>query len=154
MQELARRIRLAGLQLTVVTNGLVVARELSEQSNVSLIVLGGKLRPANMSTTVRSAMAMLETLWFDHPFSGTSAISDEGWISSFDADEAQLNAHVAKRATSVSVIADHSKFSTRAAHSVLRVNASHGLVSDRAPSGPPHSYLTDAGVKMRVAEHG
>ena len=152
--QLARRIMLAGVPVTLVTNGLVVARELAQAPAITLIVLGGKLRAENMSTTGPGAMAMLDTLWFDHLFLGASAISDDGWLSSFDSDEAQLNEHMAKRAAAVSVLADQSKYSTRAAYSVLQLNRRHTLISDAAPTGDLGGYLAETGMQIMVAERG
>lgn len=152
--QLARRLMLARIPVTVVTNGLVVARELAQAPNITLIVLGGKLRAENMCTTGPGAMAMLDSLWFDRLFLGASAISDDGWLSSFDQDEAQLNKHMATRATAVSVLTDHSKFSTRAAYSVLQLGRAHTLISDAAPAAGLRKYLSESGVQTKVAKRG
>lgn len=152
--QLARRIMLARIPITLVTNGLVLARELAQAPEVNLIVLGGRLRAENMSTTGPGAMAMLETFWFDHLFLGASAISKDGWLSSFDAEEAQLNQHMTQRAGSVSVLADHSKFASRAAYSVLKLDHHQRLVTDARLVGEFADYANQVGLEITVAGHG
>lgn len=152
--QLARRILLARIPVTLVTNSLVVAREMAQAPDVTLVLLGGRLRAENMSTTGPGAMAMLDTMWFDHLFLGASAVSDDGWLSSFDADEAQLNKHMAKRAATVSILADHSKFTSRAAYSVLQLNRAHTVITDKSLTGKVSEYTISAGVEVKVASDG
>lgn len=146
--QLARRIMLAKMPLTVVTNSLVVAKEMAETPQVTLVMLGGGLRPENMSTTGPAAVAMLESMWFDQLFLGASAISDDGFLSSFNPDEAQLNQHMATRATAVSILADHSKFGQRAGYNVLQLCEKHCLITDRTPAGRFADYAAESRLSV------
>ncbi len=129
--QLARQIRIAPLSVTVVTNGLPVAQELADVAQVRLCLLGGHLRPGHLSVVGPLAEQMLGGLWVDQAFLGASAIAADGAISSFDADEARLNACMAQRAEQVAVLADHSKLDRRATYSVLTLAAPRMLITDR-----------------------
>ena len=152
--QLARRIMLADMPVTLVTNSLVVARELTQASRISLILLGGRLRAENLSTTGPGAVAMLETMWFDQLFLGASAISNDGWLSSYDENEAQLNAHMAKRAAELHVLADHSKFGQRAAFNVLSLKKADALITDKAPDEAFYENASVSSADIKVAHHG
>lgn len=130
--QLARQIRLTGLAVRVFTNSLAVAQELVDLPSVNLCVLGGKVRVENLSITGPLADAMLQGLWFDQVFLGISAISDDGWITSHDADEARLNASMMARSAQTIVLADHSKFGQRATFAVQRLTGEERLVTDQA----------------------
>ena len=152
--QLARHLLLAQTPLTVVTNGLVVARELAHAPHIELIMLGGRLRAENMSTTGPGANLMIDTLWFDHLFLGASAISDDGWLSSFDADEAALNQRMIARSEAVTVLADHSKLSRRAAYSVVQLGAPHRLITNSPLPAALEAAAQHSGLEIVVAPHG
>lgn len=152
--QLARRLLLTRTPLRVATNGLVVARELAQAPQIEVIVLGGRLRAENMSTIGPGAMMMLESLWFDHLFLGASAISDDGLLSSFDAEEAALNRQMARQASAVTVLADQTKFGTRAAFSVMSLEAGQRLITDVPPPKKLADVASRSGVGIMVAGDG
>ena len=128
--QLARLIRLSRQPLNVFTNGLRVAQELIGAPEVSVTLLGGRLRRENLSLVGPMAEAMLENLWVDMLFLGASAVDMGFNLSSFDADEARLNALMAARAAQLCVLADRSKFGKRATYRVLGLCADHRLITD------------------------
>lgn len=147
--QLARQIRIAPLPLTVVTNGLTVAQELADVAQVRLCLLGGHLRPGHLSVVGPLAEQMLGGLWVDQAFLGASAIAADGTISSFDADEARLNACMARRAGQVTVVADHAKLDRRATYSVLTLTSAQTLITDRAP---PAALMQTKGLNIVLAK--
>jgi DeoR family transcriptional regulator, aga operon transcriptional repressor len=149
--QLARQIRQTGLELRVFTNSLAVAQELVDLPSVTLCLLGGKVRAENLSVTGPLADAMLQGLWFDQLFLGASAISDDGWITSHDADEAQVNATMMARSAQTMVLADHSKFSQRATFAVQRLTGDERLVTDGPLSADLGRYADDVGLTVTTA---
>ena len=128
--QLARRIRMSPMPLTVFTNGLVVAQELISVPGVEVNLLGGRVRVENMSVAGAVAEGFLEKLWFDQLFLGASALDANFSVSSFDADEARLNATMINRAAQVWVLADRSKFEQRATYAVCDLQPHHNLITD------------------------
>ena len=131
--QLARRIRMSGLALSVFTNGLAVANELVSVPGIEVNLIGGRVREENMSVAGAVAQSMLERLWFDQLFLGASAIDESLEITSFDADEARLNATMVARSSQTWIMADHTKFGCRATYSVLSLSAPHSVVTDQLP---------------------
>lgn len=149
--QLARRIKLMRIPVTVFTNGLVVAQELSDVPEVTLCLLGGRLRAENMSVVGPLANAMLEGLWFDQLFLGASAISDDGWITSYDADEARVNAKMVSRAHEVNLLVDHSKLGQRATYAVFQLSGDEKLVTDRPLPALLERHANDVGLHVTIA---
>jgi DeoR family transcriptional regulator, aga operon transcriptional repressor len=149
--QLARHIRLTRLPVTVFTNGLAVAQELADVPEVTLCLLGGRLRAENLSMIGPLADAMLRGLWFDQLFLGASAISADGWITSYDAEEAQANASMVARSAQVIILADHAKFGPRATYSVIRMSGGERLITDRAPPADFMRFGDQVGLQLTLA---
>jgi DeoR/GlpR family transcriptional regulator of sugar metabolism len=131
--QLARRLRVQPVPLTVVTNGLTVAQELSATPDVRVMLIGGDLRAENMSLVGPQAEAMLRGLWCDLLFLGAGAVAEDGIIYSKDDREASLNALMLTRAAQRVLLADATKFGLRTTYRV-------------APAADLDMILTDAGM--------
>ena len=149
--QLARQIRLTRLAVRVFTNSLAVAQELVDLPTVTLCLLGGRVRAENLSITGPMADAMLQGLWFDQLFLGASAIADDGWITSHDADEARLNAVMVARSAQTILLADHSKFSQRATFAVQQLRGNERVVTDRTLPPDLARYADDVGLSVTFA---
>lgn len=149
--QLARKLKLKRMPITVFTNGLIVAQELAGIENITVCLLGGRLREQNMSVVGPLAQAMLENVYFDQLFLGASAISDDGWISSHDADEARANFKMAERARQTFVLCDASKIGEHATYSVLRLSERQHLITNARPNDPFCRHVTDSGTEMTIA---
>lgn len=149
--QLAKALRLQPRPLRVFTNGIAVASELTGAPGISLTLLGGRMRPENMSTVGPLALAMLGQIAVDHLFLGASAISDAGEISSFDEDEAQINGAMLARATRRTVLAGSDKFGQRATYRVGALGPGLSLVTERAPEGAAAEGLARSGCEIVIA---
>lgn len=152
--QLARKIKHAKFPITIFTNGMIVAQELADAEHVTLCVLGGRMRAQNMSMVGPLAEAMLESLYFDQLFLGASAISEDGWITSYDADESRANLQMSNRARQTFVLADASKFADRATYSVLRLSDEMNLITNTQPHAAFTRYAQDANVTVTIADGG
>ena len=146
--QLARRIRMSPLSLTVFTNGLVVANELVSVPGVQVNLLGGKLREENMSVAGALAQAMLGGLWFDQLFLGASAMDENLNVSSFDADEARLNDRMVSRSCEIYLLADQTKFNRKATFSVFQLSSGHNLLTDGHPGDSVVRQAEQCGVSI------
>lgn len=149
--QLARHIRLTGMPLRVFTNGIAVAQELVDVPQVTLCLLGGRVRTENLSMTGPLADAMLQGLWFDQVFLGASAISDDGWITSHDADEARVNASMMARSAQTIVLADATKFGQRATHAVERLHGQERLLTDQPVPQRFAAFAETVGLTIGIA---
>ncbi|UDL93394.1 DeoR/GlpR family DNA-binding transcription regulator [Lichenihabitans sp. PAMC28606] len=149
--QLARRLRVSPMPLTIFTNGLMVAQELMNVPQLRVTLLGGQLRSENASLVGPAAEAMLDRLWFDQLFLGASAIGDDGGIYSVDASEASLNDRMMERSAAVTVLADASKFGRRTTYLVAMLAPPMRVISDKQLAAARQRRLREAGVDLVIA---
>lgn len=150
--QLARALRVAPLKSTAYTNGLTVAQALIGAKDVSVWMLGGRIRGENLSLVGPSAEAMLDTLWFDSLFLGTGAIAPDGQIYGIDETEARLNTRMIARAARVYLLADASKFGRTATYAIAPLSSQIEVITDSGLSSEWRERLADDGVKLTIAE--
>ena len=141
--QLARRLRLDPVPLSVFTNCLNVAQVLMNTPGITIVLLGGQLRAENASMVGALAEAMIENLWFDQLFLGAGAIAPDACIYSLDASEAQLNQKMLARAGSTMLLADSSKFDQRLTYRVAPLSAALTVISDEQLSGKWQARLQE-----------
>lgn len=148
--QVARHIRMKPLPLAVFTNCLAVANLLTDVRDVSLTLLGGRVRSRNASVLGPLADSMLDRLWFDRLFLGVSAIGDDGCAYTMDEDEAHLNIKMLTRTERVTVLTDASKFGTRATYRITRLDGRLDLITDDSLSPAWAEELGKAGCRLSL----
>ena len=143
--QLARRLRLDPLPLSVFTNCLNVAQVLMNTPGIKIVLLGGQLRAENASMVGALAEAMIENLWFDQLFLGAGAIAPDACIYSLDASEAQLNQKMLARAGKTWLLVDSSKFDQRLTYRVAPLDNALTVISDEQLSASWWARLRDQG---------
>jgi DeoR family transcriptional regulator of aga operon len=109
--EIAKQIKHLNFQsLTVITNALNIANELSGLAWVSLIMTGGMLRHKSGSFTGPHAHETLRNLNADHLFLGADAVDVESGLTTPDILGAQVALRMIELAREVTVVVDASKF--------------------------------------------
>jgi len=152
--QLARRLRISPMPITVFTNGLATAQELLNVPKIRVMILGGQLRTENASIVGSHAEGMLGGLWFDQLFLGAGAISPDASIYSVDHDEAALNSKMLSRSAERFVLVDASKFGRRATYSVGALDAQLHLIVDSAITADWRQRLLELGVELSIAGEG
>lgn len=97
------------LRLTVVTNSIPLAMLLSTLPLLTVLVVGGRLRPQTLANVDQFAVDMVNALRVDVAFMATNGISERG-CSTPDPAEAAVKAAMVGAADRVVLLADHSKF--------------------------------------------
>jgi len=129
--QVARHLKQQGLKgVTVVTNALNIANELSDASDLSLIMIGGVLRELSNSFVGPQAERMLSQLHADHCFLGVDGLDPEYGPTTPDLLEAQLNALMIRVSNDVTVVADSSKIGKRSLSAIGGIGSVHRLVTD------------------------
>src|SRR3954470_9445749 len=96
-------------RLTVVTNAVNLAHELTVRPYIKLVVTGGVARPQSYELTGPLARRTLSRLKLDIAFLGADGVDPEGGITARHEGEAEVNALIAARARRVVVVADSTK---------------------------------------------
>ena len=106
--EIAKNIK--DKKLTVITNSIDIAYELSSSENISLIVLGGSMRYTTRALVGHLTEAELKNFRVDKAFIGANGISIEEGITTPNFIEAQTKKAMINAANKVYLVADNSKF--------------------------------------------
>jgi DeoR/GlpR family transcriptional regulator of sugar metabolism len=96
--------------LTVVTNGIEVGRELAKNPTNMVMLLGGILRPDGTAITRPSNDVSLKELYIKTAFVSASGFSIEAGLTEVDFQEAQFKRAMIASASMVVALLDSSKF--------------------------------------------
>jgi DeoR/GlpR family transcriptional regulator of sugar metabolism len=129
--ELARHLKSRRLQsVTVITHALNVASELVDATDISVIMIGGVLRPVSGSFVGPQAEAMLKEFHADRLFLAVDGFDLEVGPSTPDVLEAQLNSLMMQISKEVNVVADFSKLGRRSVSRIGVLSQIHRLITD------------------------
>jgi DeoR family transcriptional regulator, fructose operon transcriptional repressor len=98
--------------MTIVTPSLPTATSLIDRTDVTVIVLGGRVRPQTSGTVDHWALAMLETLVLDLAFMGSNGISLDHGVTVPDSAVAAVKTMAMSASRRRILVADSSKYGT------------------------------------------
>jgi len=137
--------------ITIVTNTVNIAMELSKRKDVNVFVTGGHLRGDWFSLVGPSGIHSLQSILIHTLFVGVDGIDSAWGASSFNAEEANLIAAMIKRSQRKIAVADHSKFGVVAGWRICETTDFDMLITDTASSDESVSAFEQKGVDvMRV----
>jgi len=116
--------------LTVVTNAVNIAAELTVRHQIKIVVTGGVARPQSYELTGPFAEEVLKEVNIDIAFLGVDAIDSVIGAAAHHEDEARVNRQIAARARKIVVVTDSTKFSKSAFASICPVNEIDVLITD------------------------
>lgn len=99
-----------GSKLTVVTSSLLAAGALAEHENITVVLLGGRLRGLTMATVDHWATRMLKELVIDLAYLGANGISREHGLTTPDPAVAAVKSQVIASARRRIFVGIHTKF--------------------------------------------
>ncbi|OSQ36389.1 DeoR/GlpR family DNA-binding transcription regulator [Thalassospira mesophila] len=146
--QIARRLRLDPMPLSVFTNCVTVAQVLMDVRDIRITLIGGQLRPENASMVGPIAESALERLWFDQLFLGAGAIAEDGCIYSLDDHEARANELMIARSSKTALLVDSSKFGHRLTYRVGPLSNDLHVITDEAISDDWRTRLKDIGAPI------
>lgn len=134
--EIARHLKTRRLQsVTIITHALNIASELMDAPHLSVIMIGGLLRPVSCSFVGPQAETMLKEFHADRLFLAVDGFDLELGPSTPDLLEAQLNTLMMRVSKEVNVVADFSKLGRRSLTGIGPIGGVHRLITDsRAPA--------------------
>lgn len=130
--EIARHLKEKKIRpLTVITNALNISLDLADAPGISVIVVGGLLRPVSYSLVGPQAEAMLRDLHADRLFLGVDGFDLEAGPSTPDVLEAQLNSCMLRVAKEINVVADSTKLGRQSVSRIGPTERISRLITDR-----------------------
>ncbi|MDO4494133.1 MAG: DeoR/GlpR family DNA-binding transcription regulator [Clostridia bacterium] len=134
--------------LTVLTNDMRIAAEVSAQTNHKVFFIGGSVKRGEMFTTGVLATSFLE--WFSHidiAVMSTDGFSVEKGMLDHDPEMGNLKTLMIGKAGKLILAMDSSKFSVNAFFRVCRAGRVDLLITDSAAPQEVLQTLTQAGVR-------
>ena len=147
--EVARHIKKLKTQsLTVITNALNIATELADCGEITLIMIGGLLRPVSCSFVGPQAEAMMNEFHADRLFLAVDGFDLENGPSTPDVLEAQLNNVMIRSAKEVNVVADFSKLGRRSVSKIGPLDRIDRLITDNRAVPEFTEGLRNKGIEV------
>jgi DeoR family transcriptional regulator of aga operon len=149
--EVARHLKTRKLQsVTVITNALNIASELIDATGISVILVGGLLRPVSGSFVGPQAEAMLKELHADRLFLAVDGVDLEIGPTTPDVLEAQLNSLMVKVSREINVVADFSKMGRRSVCRIGPLERVHRLITDSRVPKEFSDAVRKRGIEVMV----
>lgn len=135
-------------QITIVTNAINIANELTVRRNVKLVMTGGVSRLQSFELTGPLAYDTLAQINLDYAMIGVDGFDPEAGAKALDEDEARINQLMVKQARKSVVVADSSKLTARAFARICPLDAIDYLITDNAAPADAIKKIRDAGVEV------
>lgn len=150
--EVARQIKARKIQpVTIITNALNIASELIDAAGISVIVIGGLLRPVSCSFVGPQAETMLKEFHADRLFLAVDGFDLDIGASTPDVFEALLNGVMMQVSKEVNIVADSSKLGRRSVSRIGPLEKIHRLITDSRAPEDFTSALRKKGVEVLIA---
>lgn len=147
--EVARHLKLMRpSNVTVITNALNIAMELSDSHGISLIMIGGILRQISRSFVGPQAAQILRELHADRLFLAVDGFDLENGPSTPDVLEAQLNGLMMEVARETTIVADSSKLGRRSLSRIGTAERVNRLITDSHASEEFLAKIRARGIEV------
>lgn len=128
--EIAKRIK-TRKDLTVITNGINIALELTGVKGIQIILLGGVLRHNALSIVGHFAEQMLQQLTADKLFIAADGCTLEHGISTSKFEESRINQVMVSISREKYLTADSSKFGKNSLSRIVSLWEMNGVITDK-----------------------
>ena len=149
--EIVRNIDPALNNVTIITNALNIANQLTSAPNVNLIIPGGVLRKNSLSLIGPLAEKSFRNFFVDKVFLGVDGFDTMNGISTPNIEEASLNQIMIEVAREVIVVADSTKFLRKSLAFICKLDRIDTVITDTGISVDDKKRLEDAGIKVIIA---
>jgi DeoR/GlpR family transcriptional regulator of sugar metabolism len=136
--------------LTVVTNGLATAQELTRNPHINVIVIGGVLRPGSSSLEGLLGKGLLSQIYADVFFTSAHGFTNAAGLADFSIYEAELKKAMVSNVSKVVALLDHSKLNRRSIAPFAETNQIDVLITD--PGADPDFLKTLEGIEVIIAD--
>ncbi len=151
-EEIARQIKARAIHsITLITDAINVVSEVVDAPGISVICIGGILRPVSQSFVGPQAEMMLKDLHADRLFLAVDGFDLEVGLTTPDVLEAQLNSLMMKASKEVTVVADHSKLGRRSVSRIGTIEQIHRLITDAKAPEDFVEALRHRGIEVILA---
>ena len=140
-----------GLQLTVITDSVLIASHLATRSDLRVRVLGGQVRGITQAAVGPEALEALATLRVDLAILGANGLTARHGLSTPDPDEAAVKRAMARAARRVVALVDSSKVGEEHLEQIVPCSMVDLLVTDKPLPDSLTTQLAQTGTEVFVA---
>lgn len=134
--------------LTVLTNSIKVATELSTKRNITVISTGGSLRRKSLSFVGPLAESSLESYHVNKAFLSCKAFHIQKGLSESSEQQARVKKFMLQIADEAYMMVDSSKFGFQAFSRFTKINDLDYVITDRGTSDEVVTQLSEEGIKV------
>ena len=149
--ELARCVARHRRQVTVVTNSVLICRELGGGNDNTIVALGGQYDPPTFCCVGPTAESQAGELFANKAFFSTKGFVPEEGTYESSLDLLRIKRIVASQSAEVVLLVDHSKFGRRALCKVLDVSQINMVITDSRVGREHVALLAKDGRQVVVA---
>lgn len=136
--------------ITVVTNAVNIANDLTIRPQVRVVCTGGVARTRSYELVGPLATLILPSIHIDTLFLGVTAIDTAAGLFTHAEDEAAMNASLVEAAKRVVVLADHTKFDVSAFARICPLTDVHLLLTDDQTDPADLDAVREHGVEVMI----
>jgi DeoR family fructose operon transcriptional repressor len=141
----------ADRELVVLTNGLPIAMSLSIRPNITVLLLGGRVRGRTQAAVDTWALQALADTYVDVAFIGTNGISPERGLTTPDTTESAVKRAMIHSARRSVVLADHTKVGQDHLSRFAELDEIDTLITDSGLDSQMADELRSRGLKVLLA---
>lgn len=149
----ARELRGRHLGLTVVTPSLLVALELADEPDTTVLVTGGRVRPGEMSLIGSEAEDAFLRYNCDVFFMGVAGIDALHGATEYHREEGAVKRYAVNAADRVIAVVDSSKLGRVQLINVARLGEITAIVTDADEDHPVVVEVRKAGIEVHCVPH-
>lgn len=138
--------------LTVITNALNVGMEFSDSESITVVVIGGMMRPSELSLIGHIADQALHEIRVDKVIMGITAISVTAGLSNDYLPEVMTDRAIFDLSPELILVADHTKFGKVASSYVAPLNRIKTLITDYETDLRYLDQIRNMGINVIVTQ--
>lgn len=139
-------------RLTIITNALNVGMEFSDSEGITVVVVGGMMRPSELSLIGHIADQALHEVRVDKVIMGITAISVTAGLSNDYLPEVMTDRAIFDMAPEVILVADHTKFGKVASGYVAPLNRITTLITDNKTNLDYLDQIRNMGINVIMTQ--
>lgn len=138
--------------LRVITNNLNVAKTLSGNSEIEVIITGGLVRQKDGGIVGESAIDFIRQFKVDFGIIGISGVDRDGTLLDFDYREVTAARSIMDNSRKVFLVTDHTKFGRNAMVRLGNIQEVDAMFTDKTPPAELVDVMRHNEVGLHVAE--
>ncbi|MBN2604715.1 MAG: DeoR/GlpR transcriptional regulator [Bacilli bacterium] len=139
---------LEDINITVITNNVLILPKLIAKAKIKVIVIGGDFDRRTYSITGINAINFISNLNISKSFISCTGITKDFALTNFTAVDAELKKICIQNSNESYILADGSKFEESSLFSYASVSQLTGVITDKIPKENIIDYCTSHDVKL------